>query len=275
MRSSLHHLDLLVAAVIALLMAATSLLLPDLASPLRVGMGMLLLLLLPGYCFMVALFPHRDDIGSFERLAISFGLSIVVVPVVGLVLTNTPWGIRFESVALALTACVIVAALIAFLRRLQLEPSLRFLPTVGSRFLRSLVFATLGVGVVISLAIAFQVGNTFTALYLIGSEGQLEAYPSHLRPGEPFSVTVAIENREWRAQRYRLDASLDQELVSTLDRFQVRKGEIWTSELSLSAPLQPGRHLLTVDLFRGRSRRAYRQVHLELTVLAVAAQEGQ
>lgn len=274
MRLTLKHLDLLLASAVALLVVATSLLTPDLASPLRVGMGMLLLLFLPGYCLMVALFPHRSDISSLERLAISVGLSIVVVPVAGLILTNTPWGIRFDTVALILAAYVLVAAVIAFVRRLRLEPAKRFSPTEDSQFLRSLTFAVLGVGVAISLAVALQVGDNFTALYLLGPEGQLEAYPSHLRPGEPFIITVAVENREWRALRYRLDISLDQELLSALESTRVLKGGLWTSDLQLIAPAQPGRHQLTIDLFRGRGRTSYRQVHLDLTVLAVAGQEG-
>jgi uncharacterized membrane protein len=274
MRPSLQHLDLALATAIALLMVATSLLLPGLSSPLRVAMGMLLLLVLPGYCLMVALFPHRGDIGSLERLAVSFGLSIVVVPIAGLVLANTPWGIRFDSVALALAAFVVVAALIALARRVRLTPDIRFTPQTDPTFLRSFSFAGLGVGVMIALAVGLQLNNTFTALYLLGEEGQLEAFPNHLQAGEPFVLTVAVENREWRPQRYRLEASTDPASIVTVELPRIRVGDVWSEDLELVAPAEPGRHQITVDLYRGRGRTPYRQVHLDLTVLAVVGSEA-
>jgi uncharacterized membrane protein len=237
-------------------------------------MGMLLLLLLPGYCLMVALFPHRGDIGSLERLAISFGLSIVVVPVAGLVLSNTPWGIRFDSVALALAACVVVASLIALARRVRLAPDLRFTPQGDLPFLRSLSFAGLGLAVMIALAVGLQLSNTFTALYLLGEAGQLEAFPNRLQPGEPFALTVAVENREWRPQRYRLEAATDPTTIVTVELPRIRVGDVWSEDLELIAPEVPGQHQITVDLYRGRGRTPYRQVRLALTVLAVAGSEA-
>ena len=51
-------------------------------SPVRVVLGLLLVLFLPGYSLVAALFPGRDDLGGIERIALSFGISIAVVPLI-------------------------------------------------------------------------------------------------------------------------------------------------------------------------------------------------
>ena len=59
---------------------------------LRILLGLPLVVFIPGYSLIAALFPNNDDITLTERIALSFGLSIAVVPLVGLGLNFTPWG---------------------------------------------------------------------------------------------------------------------------------------------------------------------------------------
>ena len=61
-------------------------------------------LFIPGYCLIAALFPKNDDIGSSERIAFSTGLSIAIVPLIGLALNYTPFGIRLDPILITLTA---------------------------------------------------------------------------------------------------------------------------------------------------------------------------
>jgi len=61
---------------------------------IRTILGLFLILFIPGYSLIVVLFPKKDDLEGVERLALSFGLSIAVTPLIGLVLNYTPWGIR-------------------------------------------------------------------------------------------------------------------------------------------------------------------------------------
>ena len=62
--------------------------------PLRVVLALPLMLFIPGYCVIAALFPKDGDINLIERFVLSFGLSIAIVPLIGLGLNFTPWGIR-------------------------------------------------------------------------------------------------------------------------------------------------------------------------------------
>ena len=93
--------DLLTCIVLA---AATVLLtLTPLESPaLRIPLGLAMVLIVPGYALIAALFPRRTDLDSIERIALSFGLSIAVVPLIGLGLNYTPWGIRLTPVVISL-----------------------------------------------------------------------------------------------------------------------------------------------------------------------------
>lgn len=83
---------------------------------LRYVFGSLLVLFLPGYSLIEALFPKRE-LDQLTRLALSIGLSLVLVPLVGLVLNYTPFLIRLLPVALSLASLTIVFLLLALRRK--------------------------------------------------------------------------------------------------------------------------------------------------------------
>src|SRR6266571_8866676 len=61
-------------------------------------LAILLVLFVPGYVFVASLFPNDTEIDWTERVALSVGLSITVVPLLGFILNFTPWGIRYEPI---------------------------------------------------------------------------------------------------------------------------------------------------------------------------------
>jgi uncharacterized membrane protein len=73
----------------------------------------------PGYCFIAALFPKDSDLDLTERIALSLGISIAIVPLIGLGLNFTPFGIRLGPILISLTILSLV---------LILEPLPRALP---------------------------------------------------------------------------------------------------------------------------------------------------
>ena len=87
----------------------------DIIHPLiyfRYILGSVTVLFLPGYVTIETLYPREKDLGPLERLALSIGLSLAIVPLIGLVLNYTPWGIRLEPIVSSLTIYVIVLSLI-------------------------------------------------------------------------------------------------------------------------------------------------------------------
>jgi len=121
------------ALVIALTLACLLfVLVPRLSeTPVRVVLGLLLVLFLPGYSLIAALFPRRDDLDGIERIALSFGLSIAVVPLIGLGLNYTPFGIRLVPILAVLSVFTVSLAVIAGVRRCWLPEADRFVVEIG------------------------------------------------------------------------------------------------------------------------------------------------
>jgi uncharacterized membrane protein len=86
-------------------------------------LGIIFILILPGYAFIKALFlstvpfkTNSEKLDNFERIALSMALSLVIVPLVGLILNFSPFGIRLVPITLSLLAFTIIFATAAVLR---------------------------------------------------------------------------------------------------------------------------------------------------------------
>jgi len=84
-------------------------------------LGSVFVLFIPGYVAVEALFPKGRELDGIERLALSIGLSLALVPLVGLLLNYTPWGIRLDPIMISLTILTVGLALVAFARRFRLS----------------------------------------------------------------------------------------------------------------------------------------------------------
>ena len=105
-------------AIIALALLAITLV-PDLfpLNVMRWVLGSIFVLYLPGFSLLQLLFPKGKEIDSLERFALSVGVSLAVVPLMGLVLNFTPWGIRFAPITASLGAFTTVALIAAAMRK--------------------------------------------------------------------------------------------------------------------------------------------------------------
>jgi len=84
---------------------------------LRYMLGSVFVLYLPGSSLIELLYPKPDELSQLERLALSIGLSLALVPLVGLVLNYTPWGIRLDPIFTALSLLTIGLACGAVYRK--------------------------------------------------------------------------------------------------------------------------------------------------------------
>ena len=104
-------------------------------SPIRIILGLPLVLFLSGYSLIATLFPRKDDLDAIERIALSFGLSIAITPLLGLALNYTPFGIRLSPILIVLSIFTISPALGAYVRRSMILEGDRFSVDFGA-FLR-------------------------------------------------------------------------------------------------------------------------------------------
>lgn len=80
----------------------------------RIISGLLFLLFFPGYGLIAALFPKKRNLGGVGRLALSFGLSIAVMPLMGLILHYFPWWIGLYPILISLTVFIFATSGVAW-----------------------------------------------------------------------------------------------------------------------------------------------------------------
>lgn len=187
-------------------------------SLLRKALGMAFVLFFPGYVFITALFPEKKELDNLERLALSFGLSIAIVPLIGLGLNYTPWGIRLIPILVSLTAFNIAFALISIYRRsrainpwvprITLEKIKEELEWEQSGRLDKALTVVLIIAIITSIGtLAYVIthpkpGEAFTEFYILGPEGKAADYPTELFVGENATVIIGIVNHEHRNVTY-------------------------------------------------------------------------
>ena len=87
---------------------------------LRYGLGALMILFMPGYALVESLYPRGDELSPLERLALSIGLSLAIVPLIGLVLNYTPWGIRFIPIVISTNVVTVALLTTALIRKARI-----------------------------------------------------------------------------------------------------------------------------------------------------------
>lgn len=196
---------------------------------------------------------QQQGIDGIERVALSFGLSIAIVPLIGLLLNFTPWGIRLTPVAISVAVFTLVSVAIAAKRRHELpaeeqfrvpytewisagkaelfEPNSRTDMTLNILLVVSVLLAVGSVGY--AVAVPSQ-GEQFSEFYLLteSDDGELVAdgYPNKLEVGDQSELIVGIGNNEYEVTTYTVVIQLqtvEQEGNTTivrareeLDRFQ-------------------------------------------------------
>lgn len=118
--------DLTLVAALAALASAFVLVWPLADLPLRAPVGLALVLFLPGYALVAALFPGRDGPGLPLRAALSVGLSLVTALLIGIVLNLSPWGLRLGAIVASLLVSTSAFVAVAYLRRTRLPVEERF-----------------------------------------------------------------------------------------------------------------------------------------------------
>ena len=245
-------IDLLV-VVVWLVASIGAIYLPILnETPVRVVLTIPVVLFIPGYSLIAALFPKNDDIGLIERIMLSIGFSIAIVSLGGLVLNFTPWGIRLDSSLLLLIFFTWVMVLVALYQRALLPSEERFrisffaiagrirqefLPNAESGIDRLLsVMLTLIILVVIITTIYVIVdpkeGERFTGFFILGENRTATNYPNLIIVGQNYPMFIGVENYEKRNMTYTLETwmiYMEFDNITNTSRTQIMDPNDWLS----------------------------------------------
>ena len=205
--------DLIACVVLALLLILLIAFVPD--SLARQVLGLVFVLFLPGYAATAALFPENEQIDAIERVALSFGLSIAIVPLIGLGLNFTSWGIRLEPIMASVSGFIIIASVAGWYRRMRLPEDERFAIVIDVKMDwrgMPLVDKLLTIGIVVMLVASVVVlawaittpraGETFTQLAILGPEGMATDYPRNMTVGEEARVLLSVRSHEHEVVNY-------------------------------------------------------------------------
>jgi uncharacterized membrane protein len=247
-----------------------------------------MVLFFPGYALIAALFPRKNDLDGIERLALSFGLSIAVVPLIGLGLNFTPFGIRLVPILVSLSVFTLVMLLIAYFRRSKLSEEERFEVPFSPMYssLRSEIFSSKkGVDRILTIILILSIlasiimlvyvivtpkqGEKFTEFYILGNNGKADGYPTQMEAGKTSSIIVGITNHEYILTNYTLNISLDNDTLNTM-QVSLMHNSTWEKKV-LFTPEKTGDNLkLEFLLYKEDNITApYRDLHLWVNVTAI------
>ncbi|HEY0196510.1 MAG TPA: DUF1616 domain-containing protein, partial [Methanobacterium sp.] len=211
--------------------------------------GLFLMLFLPGYALIAAIYPKKDDLSSAARLVLSFGVSYFLTSVIGLALNYTQWGNSLNPILLVLTVFTLFSIGTAFLTRIRSQKADRFqVKSSGSKtpsstsdsphtttrtpsFMsssRNRNILMVGVVVVIALLIAAPAAYNFmipakdvnasTQFYVLGPDGKnISTYPNNLTSGDNATVTIVLENHENAETTFRIVTTSNQTVINEID----------------------------------------------------------
>jgi uncharacterized membrane protein len=263
--------------IVVVLLIVISILVP--ISYLRIIIGLLYVLFFPGYVLTLTLFPRNGGISGIERVALSFGLSIAAVPVIGLILSATPWGITVESILYSTAAFIFVVSIIALVRRKRLQEKDRFNCEFQLSLLHRgdsawdkalsvvLLVVVLGaIGTLCYVIIAPRSGEKFTEFYVRATNGEETNYPQELYLGETYDVTIVIINHEQQEMPYRVEIQSAGTVIGELGPVVLKNEQAWEQEFGFT-PLSSGdNQKVEFFLYKQGQTEIYRTLHLRFDV---------
>lgn len=200
----------------------------DINQTLRILFGLPFILFIPGYLLIYTLFPQQDkEIDTIERIALSFGLSIAIVPLIGLGLNYTPFGITLSSVLTSNLIFILIMGILSYLRwqqtpkkhQINYDIPLR-IPTEGNKLDQALTIILVMVILIAVTTLVYVIvvpkqGEQFTEFYILGPNGKLDDYPSTLTIGQDAKVILGLANHEYQQKQYTIEIWLINQTITT------------------------------------------------------------
>lgn len=290
-----RNADLAVVGGIVAIAVGVSVLTPTAAVGLP--LALLLLFVLPGYVTMAVAYADqgplvttsRPMVRVAEQLALSIGLSLAVVPVLGLVTYLSPWSLTEATVVSVVAIYVVLISVLAAVRRSSHTTGSRAESRFGNRVAGSALtipspskmtttqLLVNGVLVVSVLAATATLGMALLAppeeagttdLHLLTESGDklvANEYPETVTTGEEAQITVGVTNDEGTRTEYTAVAELqrvriDGQSVVVVDKtsvgryqFALEDGNTWRQQLTIEPTLIGENLRFAVYLYRGEA----------------------
>jgi uncharacterized membrane protein len=274
-------LDLAHILIIAVLCLIFVLVLPD-GNVLRILFGLPFLLILPGYSLVSVLWTRKTELDMLERVALSLGLSIAIVALVGLALNYTPMGITLNSVLFTIFGLILVLIGLTRFRRLQLKPEERFKFNPYHIFYKMDVISQTDKLIAMVVVVVIIVGGSlliyiamnppqeqFTELFILDENEETENYPFNLDVNQSASIYIVVVNHEQNTIDYNIIVWLRSENITDeiLEEynFSLNNDKEWRHNFIFSINVSE-LFKLEIELYKENEANPYTTNHLWIDV---------
>lgn len=238
---------------------------------IRIILGLLFAVFFPGYTLLSALFPKQDDLGGVERLALSFGLSIAIVPLIGFILNYSPWGINLYSILISIALFIIVTSAVGWYRQRKLPAGDRFSITFKASLPSWASMSNLDKGLSICLVVAIvaalsslgyaiampKQGESFTEFYILGLEKKAEDYPQQVLLDTPVEIVIGVVNHEYQPTSYMVEMRIDGTKTKVINMGSLARDEKREQRVSFTPKVTGEKHKLDFYLYRNNETQPY------------------
>lgn len=249
---------------------------------LRIILGLPFALFLPGYLLMAVLFPEKDEFDGSARIALSIGLSIIIVPLIGLLLNYLSSGIRLLPMMLSLIFFDIFLLFLGWFRRNNLPEEKRFTLTLtidllkwsnetkGTKVIHAALLITsfLLIFTSVFMISSPKTGKIFTEFYITGLDGVTAGYPEQLKVGENGTVKAVIINNEQQKTRYKMEILMNGNIIQTISPIDIENQE--KQEITVLFKVEEPEDLVKIEFLLyldGQDIKPYRQLRLWVEIL--------
>jgi uncharacterized membrane protein len=263
------------------------------SSLINVILGIPFIFFFPGYTLVTALFNRKGEMDVLENLALSLGLSIAIVALIGFSLNFTSWGIRLEPVLLSIIGFIVLVSIIGLIRdvtsgrkkKLITEYTLSLSHGGGRRKISPLtviliVLIAVASGIFGYSVVTPQAGSEFSEFYILGPDGKAQDYPVEFvmkdslvvsvvystgrndTSGGSGKVTLGIVNHQQKNESYSVKMKIDDKFTSinykgtAVDRIKqiaLQPGEKWETGIGFVPGHTGDNQKVEFQLFKGDS----------------------
>lgn len=201
----------------------------NLNDTLKIVIGLSFLLFIPGYLVLFAIFPTKKTdkgIDFTERIALSFGISLVIVALTGIALYYTADKIQSESALLSIFIINISIGVLSIYRWFKTKPDERLVLSIDlasyklkDKLDKVLISILIILILVTSTLFIFVITNPrfdekFTSFNILDSDRMTTNYPHNIIAGENATIIIGVTNHEYQTINYTIEIWLINQTIT-------------------------------------------------------------
>lgn len=245
----------------------------------RIVLAVPFVIFAPGYALVAGMFPQKGELSLAQRLGLSIGLSYAIAFALGFIFNYTIVGVTLPSTLIEITLFTLGACVLAYYRRMSLEPAQRFVPHLSLDFVKwhhqtwkdklttgMFVFSLFALLVALSFGLFYpKKGTQFTEFYVLGTNFKAEGYPKNIVANEPLTVVIGVVNFEHEEIEYQVMRK-DEAKTEEIAQVRLKHGERWLRQHIFRLTEPQNEHQVTFLLYKGEEKTPDRSLHLWVNV---------